>query len=247
MFKKKNWINIIFSLILFLGLWELIDYVFKIQEVILPTPYEILTSILSNYLILINDLSITLLEAFLGFLLGSFFGIVLALLFLLYSGFKNTCEPYVIALQTMPMLAVAPLLVIWFGSGILSKTIMAALVTFFPVVVNTYKGLSSVDSGLLDLFSSFNATKMQMLLKLRIPNSLPYVFSAFKTSMTFSIVGATIAEFTGASAGIGHLIVNSSYYLDTSLMFAGIFMISLAGIVIFYVIELLEKKIVFWQ
>ncbi len=251
MYKRKNrlkeWKYPILTFFIVILLWELIDFLFKIKEVILPNPHEILFSIIQNWNTLLQHTLITMSESVLGFLLGSIFGIFVALMFVYSHKSKKALYPYAIALKATPLFALAPLLVVWFGSGMLSKIVMSALVAFFPVLVNSVKGFSTIQQESFDLLRSFSASKWQTFVKLRFPNALPYIFQALKISTTLAVVGATIAEFTGASAGIGHLIVNASYYLNTSLMFSGIVMISLGGILFFYLVEYIEKKIVFWQ
>jgi len=235
------------TFVILICIWEFIDYVFQIREVILPNPHEILASVLANWGILIKHTSITMLESVFGFLIGSSIGVLTAILFVYSAKSKQALYPYAIALKATPLYALAPLLIVWFGSGLLAKIIMSALVAFFPVLVSAVKGFTSIEQESFDLLRSFSASKWQIFVKLRFPNSLPHLFPALKISTTLAVVGATIAEFTGASMGIGHLIVNASYYLDTSLMFAGIVMISLAGILFFYSIEFIERKVVFWQ
>lgn len=141
----------------------------------------------------------------------------------------------------------APLLVLWFGTGLFSKIVAAALVCFFPILVNTVKGLGSVNNDALDLFKSYSATKWQIFTKLRLPNSLPYIFSALKISTGLAVVGAVVGEFVGASKGIGYVILVSSYHLETTTMFAAIIMSALAGVLFFWLISVLEKKFIFWE
>lgn len=242
--------DVIFPAVTFISIlvaWELIDYLFKIKNVILPNPHEIWYAITHNFSVLINDTYITMLESVFGFLTGSVLGIAIALVFVYSTTSKKALYPYAIALKATPIYALAPLLILWFGNGMMAKVVMSALIAFFPVLVSAVKGFTAVESESIDLFRSLAASKWNILLKLRFPSALPYIFPALKIATTLAVVGATIAEFTGASRGIGHLIVNSSYYLETSLMFAGIIMISLAGILFFYLVDFLEKKIVFWQ
>ncbi|MCK4669833.1 MAG: ABC transporter permease [Nanoarchaeota archaeon] len=227
--------------------WELLDYIFQVKEIIIPNPHEIFYAIINNFSLLLNDTYITMLESVLGFIIGSGLGILIALLFTYSTTSKKALYPYAIALKATPLYALAPVLIIWFGNGIMSKIVMSGMVAFFPVLVNAIKGFTSIEPENIELFRSLSASKWQIFVKLRLPNALPYIFPALKIATTLAVVGATIAEFTGASQGIGHLIVNSSYYLETSLMFAGIIMISLAGILFFYLIDFLEKKLVFWQ
>ena len=141
----------------------------------------------------------------------------------------------------------APLLVLWFGTGITSKIVASAIVCFFPILVNTIKGLKSVDKDYLDLLKSFSAKKYQIFIKLRLPNSLPYIFSALKISTGLAVVGAIVGEFVGAKEGIGFIILTSTYHLETVRMFAAIIMSALGGILFFYLINLIEKHVVFWQ
>jgi len=237
--KRKNRINSwrlpLLAFVVIIGIWEISTDVFNINKIILPDPYTILISIITNWNILIKHTSITMIEALFGFIIGTLIGILIAILFVYFSKAKQAFYPYAIALKATPLYALAPLLV------------MSALVAFFPILVNTVKGLTSVEQESYDLFRSLSASKWQVFTKLRLPNALPYIFTALKISTTLSVVGATIAEFTGSSMGIGHLIVNASYYLDTSLMFSGIVMISLAGVLFFYFVDYIEQKMVFWQ
>lgn len=245
--KLEDYLLPIITFILVIGIWEAIVFIYKIQEIILPAPHQILNSILSNFNILIYHTSVTSFEAIIGFLAGSFISIVIAVIFIHLPCMKKSFYPYAIILQATPVLALAPLLILWFGNGIMSKIVMAGLVAFFPVLVGAVKGFSSIKDESIDVFNSISATKSQIFFKLRVPSSLKFIFPALKISVTFAVIGATIAEFTGASEGIGHLIITSSYYLDTSLMFSSILMISLVGIALFYFISFLEKHLVFWE
>ncbi len=228
-------------------IWELADYVFQIKEIVLPNPHEIFFAIVNNFNELIYHTGITTLEAVLGFIAGSLFSIILAMIFVYSKPTKKAVYPYMIVIKAVPMLVFAPLLILWFGNGLSSKVVMAALVAFFPVLVNSVKGFSAVEEESLDLFRSLSASRWQVFLKLRLPSALKFIFPSLKIATTFAVVGATIAEFTGASAGIGNLITNASYYLDTSLMFGGIAMISASGVLLFYLINWIEKRIVFWE
>lgn len=245
--KKLEFIIPIVTLIIILFLWHLLDIIFDIDEVILPNPQEISFTILNNFTYLLYHLSITSLESILGFFIGSISSIIVAIIFVYSKNIKSAFYPYAIALKATPIYALAPLLILWFGNGIWAKVVMSALVAFFPVLVATIKGLESITIQREELFKSFGAKEKDIFIHLRFPSSLPFIFPALKTSSTLSVVGATIAEFTGASSGIGYVIVNSSYYLDTSMMFASILFISLFGILFFNIINYIEKKIIFWE
>ena len=245
--RLKQWIAPALTFVLFISIWQLIDYLFGIRNIILPNPLEIFLIMVNNFSYLLDHTKLTAIEAISGFLLGSILGIASAILFTYSKLVKNSLYPYTIAFKAIPVIALAPLLIMWFGSGVTSKIVMAAIITYFPVLVGTVKGLSAVTKDHLDLFRSLSASNWNIFWKLRFPTSLPYLFPSLKISATFAVVGATIAEFTGASKGIGYIIVNSSYYLETTMMFAAIVMISIFGVLFFYLIDLLEKKIVFWH
>jgi NitT/TauT family transport system permease protein len=235
------------TLIAILGLWQLAEFVFQFNRIILPSPLEIGGAFISNYQVLFKETAVTLVESVSGFLLGGVSAYLLAVAFVHSRTAQQAVYPYAVALKSTPLIAIAPLLVLWFGNGMLSKIVMSALVAFFPILVNAVSGLSAVDPEAIDLMKSLSASRWQVLTKIRIPNSLPYLFAALKISSSMAVVGAVIGEFTGATEGIGHLITASSYYLETPLMFAAIVMISLAGILFFWLMGYLEKKVVFWQ
>jgi NitT/TauT family transport system permease protein len=227
--------------------WEIAASVFHINKVILPAPSDIALAFKANYALLFKETGITLLEALLGFLLGSFVAYLIALAFVHSRIVQDAFFPYAVAIKATPLIAIAPLLVLWFGNGMLSKVVMSALVAFFPVLVNSVKGLSSIDTEVLELMKSLSATRWQVFRKIRFYNSLGYLFSALKTATSLSVVGAVIGEFTGSTSGIGHLISTSSYYFETPLMFAGIMMISMGGILFFWLVSWLENRFVFWE
>ena len=235
------------TLVILLGSWELADAIFNFNKIIMPTPTEIGGAFIGNWETLLTNTGITLMESVLGFLLGSFVAFILAVCFVYSETIRFAIYPYAVAIKSTPLIAIAPLLVIWFGNGLLSKIVMAALVAFFPVLVNAVDGLVSIDKEALDLMKSLNASQIQIFKKIRFPSSLPLVFSSLKIASTLAVVGAVIGEFTGASKGIGYLINTSSYYLDTDVMFAGIILISLGGILFFGLVAFLEKKIIFWK
>jgi len=251
MFKKRTRNSIILAPILLFIIviitWEIADIVFNFNTVILPSPSEIYVAFIENYAILFKETSITMMESILGFLLGSITAYLLAILFTFSNLARDALYPYAIALKSTPLIAIAPLLVLWFGNGMFSKVIMSALVAFFPVLVNSVNGLNAVPKELLDLMKSLSASSWKILIKVRIPYSLGYLFSSLKIASSLAVVGAVIGEFIGSTEGIGYLINTSSYYLETPLMFAGIIMISGGGILFFAVISYLEQKIVFWK
>lgn len=234
------------TLVLLLLTWEAADRIFDFNRIILPSPLEIGGAFADHWVRLFKETGITMLESVLGFLLGSAVAFILAVFFVYSRLVREAVYPYAIAIKSTPLIAIAPLLVIWCGNGMFSKVVMSALVAFFPVLVNAANGLTAVDQEALDLMKSLSASRWQTLIKIRIPNSAGYVFSSLKIASSLAVVGAVIGEFTGSTQGIGYLINTSSYYLETPLMFAGIIMISLGGIVFFASVAWMEQRLVHW-
>jgi NitT/TauT family transport system permease protein len=234
------------TLVVALCAWQASDRIFHFNHIILPSPVQIGAAFLKSYGRLFRETAITMEESVLGFILGSTSAYLLAVTFVYSRIIQEAVYPYAVALKSTPLIAIAPLLVVWFGNGLLSKIVMSALVAFFPVLVNSANGLTSVDPEALDLMKSLSASSWQVLTKIRIPNSLSYFLAGMKIASSLAVVGAVIGEFTGATEGIGHLINTSSYYLETPLMFAGVVMISVSGILFFWLMAYLEEKIVFW-
>ena len=235
------------ALILLLGLWQAAHRLFHFNSIVFPAPTEIAAAFVKNFRSIIAETGVTLLESVLGFLLGGVTAYLLAVAFVHSRLVQEALYPYAVALKSTPLIAIAPLLVLWFGNGLLSKIVMSSLVAFFPVLVNSITGLAAVDTEALDLMKSYSASGWQILLKIRVPNSLGYLFPALKIASSMAVVGAVIGEFTGSTRGIGHLINTSSYYLDTATVFAAIASISLGGILFFGLMAWLETRIVFWQ
>lgn len=236
----------VIAFIAILIVWEFAVRALAVPQYLLPAPSAILLDFITNIYTLIFHTGITLWEAFLGFALANAIGIFIAVVFAHSSVLEKGLYPYAIALKTTPIIAMAPLLLLWFGNGIASKVAAAALIAFFPAIVNTTKGLKAVDAEALDLLHSLSATKWQIFTKLRLPNALPYIFSAFKISTSLAVVGAIVGEFVGANRGIGYLILVNSYHLEIVKMFSAVIAAALAGILFFWVIALIEKRVIFW-
>ena len=234
-------------MVLLLSVWELIVKTLHVPEYLFPAPTVIGKSFLTNFRMLMPHTGITAFEATAGFLLGSAAGIILAVVFVHSKTLELSMYPYAIALKSVPIVAIAPLLVIWLGNGVLPKIVVAAIISFFPVVVNTAKGLRSIDPEAFDLFDSLSASRAQIFWKLRVPMSLPYLFAALRISSTLAVIGAIVGEFSGADKGLGFFILISSHRLETVDMFVGIVLSSLLGIGFFYVIALMEKLLIPWQ
>lgn len=227
-------------------IWEFVVIWFNIPNFVLPKPTIIISRIIIEKSMLFSNLKVTVIAATGGFLIGSIVAFMLAVSFLYSKTIEQSVYPWAIIIKGIPIVAIAPLLTIWLGYGIAPKITIAAIISFFPLLVNASLGLQSIEYQAMDLLQLLGATKWEIFLKLRLPNSLPYLFSSFKISITMAIVGAIVAEFTGSEEGIGNVIIQASYRLDAVLLFAAIFVSSLTSICMFYFIVLLEKICIYW-
>lgn len=227
--------------------WQLISVILEVPEYLFPSPYDIILAFQKYSHILFNNALLTLLEAFIGFFIAFVIGSLLALAIVKSRFLDRTVYPFIVLTQTTPKLAIAPLFIIWFGFALVSKVVVAALVAFFPIVINTVKGLKSVDRELVELFRSYGASKFDTLIRLQIPASLPHVFSGLQLAATMSVLGAVIGEFVGADKGLGYIILQSNVNLETSLMFATLLVLAAIGFFFYSAIGLIEKRLLFWH
>lgn len=214
---------------------------------ILPAPTQIVDSLIIEMGNIYEHAIVTIYEALLGFGLALIIGLLIAVIVDSNSFLKRGFYPILVASQTIPIIALAPLIFIWFGFGILPKVIVVALVAFFPIVINLIDGLNSADEGLISLMKTMNASKRQILLKIKLPSALPYLFSGLKISATYSLMGAVIGEWLGASKGLGIYMKNASYAFMTDKVFAAIIIIIAVSIAFYSVLLLLEAKIIPWH
>ena len=230
-----------------LGIWEAIVSFRDMPHYILPPPSKIVVTLFTEWEQLLKHSLVTLQEMLFGFALAVSIGIPLAVLMSEFPVLEKAFYPYVIGSQTVPVFAIAPLLVIWFGFGIASKVVMAAIIVFFAIVLNTLDGLKSADPDTVNLFRILRSTRWQILWKVRIPSALPFIFSGAKIGISISTIGAVIGEWVGASAGLGFLMLYANAQLQTSLVFAAIFCLTLLGLSLFALMTLLERFAMPWR
>lgn len=244
--SAKAYAASIIVLALAIVFWQFAVNAFRIQAYILPSPSLIFESFVTSNIRWGFHLYITLSEILIGFLAGAATGIALGILITYSNAINKILYPYILFLQLLPKVAVAPIFLIWFGFGLLPKVAITSIMTFFPMVVAIASGLQSTPPELIMLSNSLHATKWQIFKKIRLPNSLPYVFDGMKVSMTLAVVGALIGEFVAGDQGIGFVIVMSSHTMDTAASFAGILLISVAGIFLYGITLLAERLAVPW-
>lgn len=248
--KKNNIKDSIPPILLLLTivlLWEALSIWFKVPDYLLPRPSQILSSTWIKRATLLRHLLITLEEVLLGFLVGFVVGYILALLMFFSKTLRRAINPIVVISQTIPIIALGPILVIWLGYNIWPKIIVVALIVFFPVTVNTFDGLVSCDPDLITLLKSMGANKWQLFTKVQQMNALPFITSASKVAVTFSVIGAVVAEWIGSDKGLGSFILQSNAQIRTPQMFAAIFIVSLMGIAMFFIAQIAENLLIPWQ
>lgn len=226
--------------------WEAVVRLAEVPRFLLPAPSVVLQRIAADWGALSLNAGVTMLAALLGFVIGSTAAVGVAVLFLYSRAIERAMFPWAIIIKTVPILAVAPLLTIWLGFGLAPKVAIAAMACFFPTLVNVTRGLRSLDRSLLDFMTVIQAPPLQLFWHARVYAALPYLFSAMKITTGMAVIGAIVAEFTGANVGIGTLIVNAGYQQDTAMLFAAIGLTSLATVLMFYGVCLLERLALFW-
>jgi NitT/TauT family transport system permease protein len=227
-------------------LWELSGRVWSIPKWLLPTPSNVLAAAWKSKADLLVHTSVTLSETLQGFGAALLIGIPLALCVVTFPTLWRALSPLLAGLQAIPKNAIAPLLILWFGTGVFSKVAITFLICFFPIVVNMASGLTLVDRETVNLMRSMKASKWQEFLHVRFPNSLPYLFAACKVSITLAIVGAVIGEFVAADAGLGYLILVSSSQLQTDVAFVAISILAICGMALYGLVAYLEAVLVPW-
>ncbi len=234
------------TLTIFFLIWHLIVTISRIPSYILPNPTEVFKAMQENSLSIYLNSIITLRESFLGFFIANLISVSIALGIAFNKNIENTIMPFAITLKTIPVIALTPLLVMWFGPGECSKIATAALICFFPSLINVLRGVKSLDRDLIIFFKAYSASKIQLIRMLIIPSILPYLFSALKVSSSLAVVGALVGEFIGSNKGLGFLIISNYYTLNTPYVFATITASSLLGIIFYYTIHLVERRIITW-
>mgnify|MGYP003982532551 CR=1 FL=1 len=272
---EKQYLLFPISFFVLIAVWEGFIRFFEIDEFLLPAPSGIGMALLrglffvdagnpvaeaADFMNLMqgsfyNHISHTMFEAVMGFFMGSFIGLGLGLLFMQSKWVEAIIMPYVVAFQTLPKLAIAPLFIIWFGYEVESKIFLAGLVAFFPLLVNTMVGLRSVNQDQLDLLRSLSASRWKTFWKLQFPSALTFIFAGFEIAAVFSLLGAILGEFVGAGqctaggrgqCGLGILLMQMSFSADTTGTFAILVILSMMGLGMHKTVRFIKLKVLFW-
>ena len=226
-----------------LALWEIATRALSIPPYLLPAPSAIIESMAKNSAVLIKESVGTTLEILLGFALSVVVGIPLALAIYLWRPFARAIYPVLVSSQAVPKVAIAPLFLVWFGFGLLPKVLIAFLIAFFPVVINTTMGLAALEREKIYLAQSMGLGPFATFFKIQLPNAMPSIFAGLKISITFAVVGAVVGEFVGGQGGLGYLLLIANGNMDTALLFGGIVALTVLGVVLFLLIGVVERLV----
>jgi len=229
--------------------WEGLVRLFNVAAFIVPAPSSIFVALYRGIAsrVYVDHLWVTLSETLLGFLFGCALAFALGIAVALSRRFEYFLYPFIVMFQAMPKVALAPLIIIWFGLGLTSKVVSAALVAFFPLMVNTIVGLRSADEDRINLMRSLAATRGQIFWMLQLPNALPYIFAGLEIAMIFALIGAIVAEFVGAQAGLGMLMQSMNFTMDVAGQFSILLILSLLGLALNSCIVLIRNRVLFWD
>ncbi len=232
-----------------LGLWEGAARLLHVPAYILPPPSAVAVGFYRGIAsgLYAEHIWITMLETFLGFAFGAAAGFGLGTFVALSRRFEYYLYPIIVMFQAMPKVALAPLIIVWFGLDLTSKVINASLVCFFPLMVNTIAGLRSADEDRISLMRSLAATNAQIFWMLRLPGALPSIFAGLEIAMIFALIGAIVAEFVGAQAGLGMLIQSMNFSMDVAGQFSVLFILSLIGLALNTIVATVRRRVVFWD
>ena len=234
------------GLLLVLAAWALACWLVSIPTVVLPSPDKVLQAMVTRGDLLLGESLVTLKETLFGFVLALAVGLPLAVAVANSRPLNLMFYPLLIALQSVPKVALAPIVLVWFGTGMESKLAIVWLVAFFPIIVDTVAGLRSTPRELLELADSLKATRAQIFLKVQFPAALPFVITGAKVAITLAVIGAVIGEFIGSSEGLGFLLLSATSQLNTPLAFAALFALAALGILVYLLVELAERLMAPW-
>jgi len=246
-FSESTYLPPTFAFVTLFLLWELAVRLFNINPVTLPAPSAVIMEFFTSISFYLPHAWVTLYEALAGFFLGLTVAII-AGIFMAHSPLlERMLLPIAVLANVTPIMAIAPLFILWFGFDALPKILIASIITFFPMLLNSIVGFRSIDENHLEYMKSLHANKREIFFKLRLPNSLPYLFSAARTCVSLSVMGAVVGEWSGSTEGLGNIIMMSSNYMQTERMFAAICMLAIMGICLTNIVRFIERKALSWH
>lgn len=232
-----------------LGLWEAVIRVFRIPEFILPGPGAVGRALVAGFQsgMFVEHSGYTLYATLAGFAAGTVTGLILGVLISQIEPVNRLLYPYVVAFQTVPKVAIAPLIVIWFGFGLASKVVMSWTISFFPVVVNTIEGLRSANPEQIMLLRSYSASRLDIFRIVQLPHALPFIFAGMDVGIVLAVIGTVVGEFVGSNAGLGYVLLKFNHYVDIPGVFASLVVLSALGVALHAILQAIQRKVVFWS
>lgn len=230
-----------------IGLWWVIIIVFGVKQYVAPTPLDVVLVFVDQWDLLLRNLQPTLLESLAGFLLGNTVAILIAVTFVYSRNAERAFYPLAVFVNTIPIIAIAPILVLILGNGYAPKIVIAALICFFPTLVNVTRGLKSVPPAMIELMRVLSASELEVLLKVRAQCCLPFLFAALKIASTTSVIGAIVGEWIGSNFGLGALIIEATYNFRSPQLYATVFLAALLAVLMFSLISFVERRVINWK
>ena len=250
---RSLWRNIVASRVLIASMivglivWEIVVRAFHVPKFLVPAPTDVVNEFLGNQAWYWNHAYYTLAATLLGFGIAVVFGVVLAVIIISSRWVEQTIYAALVAFNSIPKVAIAPLFIIWVGTGFGSKVTMAAVISIFAIVINAVLGLRSIEPDLVDLAKSMGAGRAGLLLKVRFPNALPGLFSGMKVGISLALIGTIVGEFVASSSGLGYVIMTAQSTFATPRIFAALVLLAVMGTILFFIIDILERLILPWH
>ncbi|QDW39898.1 ABC transporter permease [Bradyrhizobium sp. KBS0727] len=249
---KFRWLEIAVSVFLFVAsllLWDMAIRLFKVPAYLVPSPLSVGAALIDG---LVNGtfyphIAATLYAVVAGYLVGCFLAVVIGALLAEVPLLEGALMPYIVALQSMPKVALAPLIIVWFGFGMSSKVVLVALICFFPVFINTLVGVRSVNPDIVNLYRAFRASRWNILLNVKLPAAASSIFAGLQISVAMALIGAVVGEFIASKAGLGNLLQASSMTMDVATMFAVVIVLAAIGVIGNEILQYLHRRVVFWE
>ena len=237
----------IIIIVLLLSIWQMLSMINIIPKFMLPSPFEVIKAFISDFPLLMDHTKITLIEAFLGLGFGIIIGFMVAVVMDRFEYVFKMIYPVLVITQTIPTVAIAPLLVLWLGYGILPKIVLIVMTSFFPITIGLLDGFHSADKDMLNLMKTMGATPLQNFVHVKLPGAVGYFFAGLRISVSYSIIGAVVAEWLGGFSGLGVYMtrVRKSYSFDK--MFAVIFLISAISLLLMYLVKKVQERCMVWE
>jgi NitT/TauT family transport system permease protein len=233
--------------ILLLFIWHYCVKLFEVPEAILPTPWVIVARLIELWDLLLVHSWPTIYQCIMGFALSAVFGVGLGILIALSQRFYQCVYPLIVAFQVVPKVALAPLFIVWFGLGTTSRVLLAFVIAFFPMIVNTYVGIQNTDPIMVRMARSFSASRWTIFFKIELPTALPFIFAGLKIGMTFAVIGIIVAEFVTAQRGLGYLMMFAEGNMDMPLLMAALLVLCVVGMLLYAAVALTEKLVITWD